>query len=77
MLSRTILTLTALALFSTPALAQKKPEKPELIDFPFWTAPKTPHAKAFVPGLQAALQLTPEQVEKILAARSATIDSPE
>ena len=75
MLSRIVLTLTAVALFTTPAPAQKK--APELLDFAFWSAPKTPHAKAFVPGLQAALQLTPEQVEKILAARAATIESPE
>jgi hypothetical protein len=74
MLSRIALTLTAALLLGSPALAQKKAE---LTDFPFWTAPKTPHANAFVPGLQAALQLTPEQVEKILAARAATIDSPE
>lgn len=74
MLLRTALVLAAAALFAAPAAAQKKPE---LHDFPFWTAPKTPHAKAFVPGLQAALGLTPEQVEKLLAARAATVDSPE
>lgn len=74
MLSRIAFTLTAVALVSSPALAQKKAE---LSDFPFWTAPKTPHAQAFVPGLQAALELTPDQVEKILAVRAATVDSPE
>src|SRR4051812_38481562 len=74
MLARTALTLTALVLAAAPALAQKKVE---LIDFPFWTAPKQPHAKPFVPGLQAALELTSEQVEKVLAARAATVDSPE
>lgn len=74
MFTRTALVLAAAALFAAPAAAQKKAE---LHDFPFWTAPKTPHAKAFVPGLQAALELTPEQVEKILAARAATVDSPE
>ncbi len=74
MFTRTVLVLAAAGLFTAPAFAQKKAE---LQDFPFWTAPKTPHAKAFVPGLQAALELTPEQVEKILAARTATVDSPE
>lgn len=74
MFTRTALALSAVFFLGTPAFAQKKPE---LGDFPFWTAPKQPHAKAFVPGLQAALELTPEQVEKILAARAETIDSPE
>jgi hypothetical protein len=74
MLARIVLTLTAVGLFAAPAAAQKKAE---LTDFPFWTAPKQPHARAFVPGLQAALGLTPEQVEKILAARAATVDSPD
>ncbi len=74
MFTRTALVLTAVGLFTAPASAQKKAE---LHDFPFWTAPKTPHARAFVPGLQAALELTPEQVEKILAARAATVDSAE
>ncbi|MBY0459836.1 MAG: hypothetical protein K2V38_21165 [Gemmataceae bacterium] len=74
MFARSLLTLAALALLGAPALAQKKAE---LGDFAFWSAPKTPHAKAFVPGLQAALELTPEQVAKLLAARTATVDSPE
>lgn len=73
MLARTALALAAAALFAVPASAQKKAE---LTDFPFWTAPKTPHARAFVPGLQAALGLTAAQVEKILAARAETVDSP-
>ena len=73
MISRTALALAAAALLAGPASAQKKAE---LLDFPFWTGPKTPHARAFVPGLQAALELTPEQVEKLLAARAATVDSP-
>jgi hypothetical protein len=77
MFTRTVLGLVAVALTAAPSFAQKPGKKPELTDFPFWTAPKTPHAKAFVPGLQAALELTPGQVEKILAARAATVDSPE
>jgi hypothetical protein len=74
MLTRIASTLAAVALCASPALAQKKPE---LTDFPFWTAPKQPHAHDFIPGLSAALELTPEQVGKILAAREATVDSPE
>lgn len=74
MLTRIVLALATAVLFAAPAFAQKKAE---LHDFPFWSGPKTPHARAFVPGLQAALELTPAQVEKILAARDATVDSPE
>ncbi len=74
MFARTVLALVAAALLAAPGSAQKKAE---LTDFPFWSAPKNPHARAFVPGLQAALALTPAQVEKLLAARAATIDSPE
>lgn len=75
MSARFVLALLAAALVSAPAHAQKK--KPELTDFPFWSAPKTPHARAFVPGLAAALALTPEQTEKLVAARAATTDNPE
>jgi hypothetical protein len=74
MFTRIVLVLVAAALFAVPASAQKKPG---LYDFPFWSAPKNPHAHAFVPGLQAALELTPAQIEKINAARAATVDSPE
>jgi len=74
MFTRILLAFVAAVLFTTPALAQKKPA---LNDFPFWSAPKNPRAHAFVPGLQAALELTPEQVEKILAVRAETVESPE
>jgi hypothetical protein len=76
MFTRTALVLAAAVFFTTPAFAQKE-KKPAMPDFAFWSAPKTPHAKAFVPGLQAALELTPEQTEKILAAMEKTINSPE
>jgi hypothetical protein len=52
MSARFVLALLASALVCAPVHAQKK--KPELTDFPFWTTPKVPHARAFVPGLQAA-----------------------
>jgi hypothetical protein len=74
MFARTVLVLAVAALFAVPASAQKKAA---LHDFPFWSAPKNPHAHAFVPGLQSALELTPEQIEKIIAARAATVDNPE
>ncbi|MBA4186900.1 MAG: hypothetical protein C0467_02660 [Planctomycetaceae bacterium] len=74
MFTRIVAVLITGALWAAPAFAQKKPE---LTNFAFWTTPKTPHAQAFVPGLQAALELTPEQIEKIIAAQNATIHSPE
>jgi hypothetical protein len=76
MFTRTALVLAAAIFFTTPAFAQKE-KKPALQDFPFWSAPKQPHARAFVPGLQAALELTPEQTEKILAAIEQTVNSEE
>ena len=74
--TRTTLALAAAVLLTAPAAAaDKKPA--QLREFPFWTAPKTPHARAFVPGLQAALGITPEQAAKIEAACADTIDKPE
>jgi hypothetical protein len=74
MLVRMAVCLIALATLAAPAPAQKKPS---VQDFPFWSAPKNPHASAFVPRLQEALQLTPEQIEKIVAARTEILESPE
>ncbi len=76
MLPRTLLTLAAAILVSAPLpAADKKPGPPR--DFPLWTAPKRPHAHSLIPGLQAALQLTPEQLERLEAACRETIDKPE
>jgi predicted metal-dependent phosphoesterase TrpH len=74
MFTRIAAVLAITVIGATPAFAQKKPE---LMNFPFWRTPKQPHANAFVPGLQAALELTPTQVEKIIAAQNATVNSPE
>lgn len=76
MLTRPALAVAAAVLAAAPSPAQEK--KPgRLRDFPFWTAPKTPHARPFVPGLQATLGLTPEQAERIEAACRDTVDKPE
>jgi hypothetical protein len=75
MFARIALSLAAAALFAAPACAQKV-KKAELPDFPFWSGPKAPHARAFVPGLQAALELTPKQAEAILKAMDETVNSP-
>lgn len=74
--TRPLLALAAAVLLAAPAAAADKKPAP-LRDFPFWTAPKTPHAHAFVPGLQAALGLTAEQGEAIEAACRDTVDKPE
>lgn len=39
-------------------------------DYPFWSSKKRTDAPQFVPGLNAILQLTPEQQEQIAAARN-------
>jgi hypothetical protein len=75
MLIRLAITLTAIVVLAAPAHAQKK--KAGIGNISFWSAPKNPHAPAFVPGLQAALELTPEQVQKIVAVRDETLDSEE
>jgi hypothetical protein len=75
MFCRIAAVVAAVCLVAAPVHAQKK--KPGLDNFPFWSAPKTPHAPAFVAGLQAALELTPEQIERIGEARLATVDSEE
>lgn len=76
MLYRTVLALVVSLLVAVPSpAAEKKPA--QVRDFPFWSAPKRPHAREFIPGLSAALQLTPDQIEKIEAACRETIDKPE
>lgn len=76
MFTRIVFALAAATFLAPPAFAQKE-KKAELFDFPFWSAPKTLHARAFVPGLQASLQLTPQQTEKILAVMAETVNNPE
>jgi hypothetical protein len=72
---RLAITLIAAIIFAAPVHAQKK--KAGIGNIPFWSAPKNPHAPDFVPGLQAALELAPEQLQKIVAIREETIDSEE
>ncbi len=75
MLPRVLLVSLAFTIASTASATDKKPAA--VRDFPFWSAPKQPHARAFVPGLNAALGITAEQAEKIEAACRETIDQPE
>ncbi len=60
-------------LFAGEIVAAEK--VPAIGNFPFWTAPKREYADQFVPGLNAALLLTPEQIAKLHEARRETIDS--
>lgn len=54
-------------LFTSSAAEPGK--RPDVTDFPFWTAKKRGYVSQFVPGLTAALQLTDEQKQAIAAAR--------
>ena len=45
---RLAVTLIAVVLLAAPVHAQKK--KASIGNVPFWSAPKNPHAPAFVPG---------------------------
>lgn len=58
---------------TTSVLATEK--KPVIGNFPFWSTPKREYSDQFVPGLNAALLLSPEQIEQLHAARRETIDS--
>lgn len=57
------------AALALPVLAEKH-KATDLAGFPLlWTAKKTPLAGPFIPGLNAALQLSEEQKERLLTAR--------
>ncbi len=68
-----VLALTVVFGLAASALAAEK--KPAIGNFPFWSAPKREFSDQFVPGLNAALLLSPEQIEQLHAARRETIDS--
>ena len=67
------LALTIVFALAASALAVEK--KPAIGNFPFWSAPKREFSDQFVPGLNAALLLSPEQIEQLHAARRETIDN--
>lgn len=66
--------LTLVAVCSTLALAAPEKEAKKMgaggADFPFWSSKKRGDTPEFVPGLNAILQLTPQQQEQIGAARN-------
>lgn len=57
----------------TQAEAQAK--KPAIGNFPFWSQPKQEFSDQLVPGLNAALLLSDEQIAKLQEARRETIDN--
>ncbi len=73
MLRRLVFILAVSLSLATLVEAQEK--KPAIGNFPFWSMPKQEFANQFVPGLNAALLLTDEQIIKLNAARRETIDN--
>lgn len=68
-----VFSLAVVFALTASALAVEK--KPAIGNFPFWSAPKREYADQFVPGLNAALLLSSEQIEQLHAARRETIDN--
>ncbi len=73
MFRRSSIVVLIVSLTSACGFAAEK--KPAIGNFPFWSAPKREHADQFVPGLNASLLLSPEQIGQLQEARRATIDS--
>ena len=67
--------LSLMVVFALAASALAVEKKPAIGNFPFWSAPKREYADQFVPGLNAALLLSPQQIEQLQAARRETIDN--
>ena len=67
--------LSLMVVFALAASALAVEKKPAIGNFPFWSAPKREYANQFVPGLNAALLLSPQQIEQLHAARRETIDN--
>ena len=51
-----------MVVFALAASALAVEKKPAIGNFPFWSAPKREFSDQFVPGLNAALLLSPEQI---------------
>ena len=62
-------TLVGLAVIGTVGAVEKQ-KKADVTGFPFWKSEKQPHAPPFVPGLNAALELTDAQRDQIAAAQN-------
>jgi hypothetical protein len=62
--------LAAITALATVGAAEKQ-KQPDVGDYPFWTSKKRGYTGQFVPGLNAALQITDTQKEQIAAGREA------
>ncbi|MBI3875517.1 MAG: hypothetical protein HY300_06070 [Verrucomicrobia bacterium] len=71
MKARIILALTLAVFIAAPAAFAQKEKKATIGNFPFWAAVKgNQKAGQLVPGLNAVLQLTEEQIKQIQTAAS-------
>ncbi|MBC7817913.1 MAG: hypothetical protein IAG10_13560 [Planctomycetaceae bacterium] len=69
------LSIIVIASLCLATLAEAQAKKPAIGNFPFWSVPKQEFADQLVPGLNAALLLSDEQIVKLHEARRETIDS--
>ena len=60
------LSIIVIATLCWTTLAEAQTKKPVIGNFPFWSMPKQEFADQFVPGLNAALLLTDEQIAKLV-----------
>lgn len=60
---------------SLASLTQAQTKKPAIGNFPFWSQPKQEFSDQLVPGLNAVLLLSDEQIAKLQEARRETIDN--
>ena len=69
------LSIIVIASLCVATLADAQEKKPAIGNFPFWSVPKQEFADQLVPGLNAALLLSDEQIVKLHEARRETIDN--
>lgn len=69
------LSIIVIASLCVATLAEAQVKKPTIGNFPFWSVPKQEFADQLVPGLNAALLLSDEQIVKLQEARRETIDN--
>ena len=69
------LSIIVVASLCLATLAEAEAKKPTIGNFPFWSMPKQEFADQLVPGLNAALLLSDEQIIKLQEARRETIDN--
>ena len=69
------LSIIVVASLCLATLAEAEAKKPTIGNFPFWSMPKQEFADQLVPGLNAALLLSDDQIIKLQEARRETIDN--